>query len=148
MTSGAHYPRATGVSNKNEHNLQQLLKHDHGIYPTGQETDSQTDRQAHRQTGSPTSVAVVEVGKLVPLVVLDEAQQGALDVRSHLQDELLGSVQGEAGCDEGHVQCPAERGDGVHTLLIVEAEDGVHAPGELGADWTEDREPIRPRGTY
>jgi hypothetical protein len=33
------------------------------------------------------------------------------------------------------VQRPTEGGQRVHGLLVVEAEDGVHPPGELGADW-------------
>lgn len=82
----------------------------------------------------PTSVAVVQVGELVPLVVLDEAEQRPLDVGPHLDDELLRPVQGEAGRDEGDVQRPAEGRDGVDRLLVVEPEDGVHAPGELRTD--------------
>lgn len=82
----------------------------------------------------PTSVAVVQVGKLVPLVVLDEAEQRPLDVGPHLDDELLCAVQGEAGRDEGDVQRSAEGRDGVDRLLVVEPEDGVHASGELRTD--------------
>lgn len=37
----------------------------------------------------PTSVAVVKVGELVPLVVLNEAEQWALDIGPHLDDKLL-----------------------------------------------------------
>lgn len=36
-----------------------------------------------------TSIAVVQVGKLVPLVVFDEAEEGSLDIRPHLDDKLL-----------------------------------------------------------
>lgn len=82
----------------------------------------------------PTSVAVIQVGELVPLVVLDEAEQWPLDVGPHLDDELLRPVQGEAGRDEGDVQRPAEGRDGVDRLLVVEPEDGVNASGELRTD--------------
>lgn len=48
-----------------------------------------------------TSIAVVEIGKLVPLVVLNKAEKGALDIWSHLDNELMTSIQREAGCYEG-----------------------------------------------
>lgn len=81
-----------------------------------------------------TSVAVVQVGEFVPLVVLNEAEQRPFNVRPHLEDELLLSVQREAGCDEGDVQCPTERRYRVHRLLIVESENGVNPSGELRTD--------------
>jgi len=55
-----------------------------------------------------TSVTVVQVGKLVPFVVLNEAQERTFDVWSHLNDKLLICVQGKAWRDEGDVKCPAE----------------------------------------
>ena len=82
-----------------------------------------------------TSIAVVQVGELVPLVVLDEAEEGPLDVGPHLDDELLVPIQGEAGRDEGDVERPAERRDGVDRLLVVESENGVDPPRELRTDW-------------
>lgn len=90
-----------------------------------------------RVNGVLTSIAVVQVGELVPLVVLDEAEQWPLDVGPHLDDELLVAVQRETGRDEGHVQRAAERRDGVDRLLVVESENGVDAPGELRADCNE-----------
>lgn len=51
-----------------------------------------------------TSVTVVQVGKLVPLVVLNKAEEGSLDIRSHLDDELLIPVQGETRRDERDVE--------------------------------------------
>lgn len=76
----------------------------------------------------PTSVTVVQVGKLVPLVVLDEAEEGSLDIGPHLDDELLSPIQREAGRYEGDVQRPAEGRDGVDRLLVVESENGVDSP--------------------
>lgn len=51
-----------------------------------------------------TSVTVVQVGKLVPLVVLNKAEEGSLDIRSHLDDKLLIPIQGETGRDERDVE--------------------------------------------
>lgn len=83
----------------------------------------------------PTSIAVVQICKLVPLVVLDEAQERPLDVRPHLDDELLNPIQREAGSDEGNMERPAKRRDSVDGLLIVESENGVDSSGELWTDW-------------
>lgn len=55
-----------------------------------------------------TSIAVVKVGKLVPLVVLDEAEEGTLDVRSHLDDELLVPIQRETWRYKGDMECPTK----------------------------------------
>lgn len=55
-----------------------------------------------------TSVAVIQVGELVPLVVLNEAEERALDIWSHLNDELLSPIQGEAWCYEGDMERPTK----------------------------------------
>lgn len=55
-----------------------------------------------------TSITVVQVGKLVPLVVLDKAEERPLDIRSHLDDKLLIPIQREAGCYEGDMERPAK----------------------------------------
>lgn len=60
-----------------------------------------------------TSITVVQVGKLVPLVVLDKAEQRPFDIRPHLDDKLLIPIQREAGCYERDMECPTERRDGV-----------------------------------
>lgn len=74
-----------------------------------------------------TSIAVVQVGKLVPLVVLDKAEEGPLDIGSHLDDKLLVPVQREAGRYERDVESPTERRDGVDRLFVVESENGVNS---------------------
>ena len=51
-----------------------------------------------------TSVTVVEVGKLVPLVVLNQAEEGSFEVRSHLNDKWMGAICWEAGSDEGDME--------------------------------------------
>lgn len=69
----------------------------------------------------------------------EKAEDGAPEGGAHLDDELHLVVGGVTGCDEGGVQGAAERGQGVHGLLVVEAEDGVHPAGELGADCRDSR---------
>lgn len=89
---------------------------------------------------SPTSLGVVEVDKLVPLVVREEAEDSAAEGRAHLDDKLHLVIGGVTGCDKGGVQSAAERGQRVHGLLVVESEDGVDAAGELGANCRKSRE--------
>lgn len=55
-----------------------------------------------------TSITIVQVGKLVPLVVLDKAEEGPLDVRPHLDDKLLIPIQREAGRYEGDMERPTK----------------------------------------
>lgn len=81
-----------------------------------------------------TSVCVVEKDKLVPVVVVQEGQQGSSDGRPHLQRELTLALGGEAGRDEGDVQSAAEGRQRVDGALVVQAEDGEHASGVLGAN--------------
>lgn len=83
---------------------------------------------------SPTSVGVVEVDELLPFVVREEAEDSTPEGRSHLDDKLHLIIGGVTGSDKGGVQSAAERGQGVHGLLVVESEDGVHPAGELRAN--------------
>ena len=87
-----------------------------------------------RPAPSPTSLGVVEIDKLLPLVVREQAEDGAPEGGAHLDDKLHLVIGGVTGCDEGGVQGAAEGGQGIHGLLVVESEDGVHSAGELGAD--------------
>lgn len=88
---------------------------------------------------SPTSVCVVEVDKLLPLVVREQAEDSTPEGGAHLDDKLHLIIGGVTGCDEGGVQSAAERGQGVHGLLVVESEDSVHSAGELGTNCRESR---------
>lgn len=81
-----------------------------------------------------TSVCVVQKDKLVPVVVVQEGQQGSSDGWPHLQRELTLALGGEAGRDEGDVQGAAEGRQRVDGALVVQAEDGEHASGVLGAN--------------
>lgn len=82
-----------------------------------------------------TSVSVVKVDELLPLVMGQQTENGSPQTGPHLDDKLHVSIDGEAGGNEGGVQRPAEGGQRVHGLPVVEAEDGVNSSGELGADW-------------
>lgn len=84
-----------------------------------------------------TSVSVVQVDKLLPLVMGQQTENSPSQARPHLDDKLHISVDGEAGRNEGGVQRTAEGGQRVHGLPVVEAEDGVNSSGELGADWRQ-----------
>ena len=81
-----------------------------------------------------TPVTIIQIGKRLPLVVLHETDERALDVRTHLQHKLVESVGREAWRDERHVERLAERCDGVHRLLVVEPKNGIHPAGKLRAD--------------
>ena len=91
-------------------------------------------KQLYRLTAL-TSIGVVKVDELLPLVMVQQAEDGPSQPGPHLDDELHISIDGEAGRDEGGVQRPAEGGQRVHGLPVVEAQDCVDSPGELGADW-------------
>ncbi|TNN88666.1 hypothetical protein EYF80_000998 [Liparis tanakae] len=75
------------------------------------------------------------VDKLLPLVMVQQTEDSSSQTGPHLDDKLHVSIDGEAGSNEGGVQRPAEGGQSVHGLPVVEAEDGVDSSGELGADW-------------
>lgn len=88
---------------------------------------------------SPTSIGVVEVDKLLPVVVREQAEDSTPEGGAHLDDELHLIIGGVTGRDEGGVQSATEGGQGVHGLLVVESEDGVHSTGELGANCRDSR---------
>lgn len=89
----------------------------------------------YSQRAALTSVSVVKIDKLLPLVMGQQTENSSPQTGPHLDDKLHVSVDGEAGGNEGGVQRPAEGGQRVHGLSVVEAEDGVNSSGELGADW-------------
>lgn len=89
----------------------------------------------YSQRAALTSVSVVKIDKLLPLVMGQQTENSSPQTGPHLDDKLHISVDGEAGGNEGGVQRPAEGGQRVHGLSVVEAEDGVNSSGELGADW-------------
>lgn len=69
----------------------------------------------------------------------EQAEDGSPEGGPHLDDKLHLIIGGVTGRDEGGVQGAAERGQGVHGLLVVESEDGVDAAGELGANCRDSR---------
>lgn len=78
-----------------------------------------------------TPFCVIEVHKLLPLVVSQEAQDGSFQRWPHLDDKLHICICGEAGGDEGRVQGPTERRQRVHGHLVIEPKDGINSPGKL-----------------
>lgn len=82
-----------------------------------------------------TSVRVVQEDELVPVVVVEQGQEGPADGGPELQGELALALGGEAGRDEGDVQGAAEGRQRVDRAFVVQAEDGEHAAGVLGANW-------------
>lgn len=89
------------------------------------------------QRATLTSVSVVKVDEPLPLVMVQQTENSSPQTGPHLDDKLHVSVDGEAGRNEGGVQRPAEGGQRVHGLPVIEAEDGINSSGELGADWWE-----------
>lgn len=83
---------------------------------------------------SPTSVRVVQEDELVPVVVVEEGQEGPTDRRPELQGELALALGGETRRDEGDVQRAAEGRQRVDRTLVVQAENGEDTAGVLGAD--------------
>lgn len=67
--------------------------------------------------------------------MVQQAENDSPQTGPHLDDKLHVGVDGEARRDEGSVQGAAEGGQRVHGLTVVEAQDGIDSPGELGADW-------------
>lgn len=92
-------------------------------------------QMSHMQGSALTSVGVVQEDELVPVVVVEQRQQGSPNRRSQLQRELALPLGGEAGRDEGDVQSAAEGRQRVDRAFVVQAEDGEHAAGVLGANW-------------
>lgn len=90
---------------------------------------------SHTQGSPLTSVGVVQEDKLVPVVVVEQRQQGSPNRRSQLQRELALPLGGEAGRDEGDVQSAAEGRQRVDRAFVVQAKDGEHAAGVLGTNW-------------
>lgn len=66
--------------------------------------------------------------------MLDDADEGILELWAELEDELVGGFDGEARRYEADVESPAERREHVDGPPLVKPEDGVDALGELRAD--------------
>lgn len=92
-------------------------------------------QMSHMQGSPLTSVGVVQEDELVPVVVVEQRQQGSPNRRSQLQRELALPLSGEAGRDEGDVQSAAEGRQRVDRAFVVQAKDGEHAAGVLGTNW-------------
>lgn len=57
-----------------------------------------------------TSLSVIEIDKLLPLVMRQDAQDGIPQFWSHLDDKLHVAICGVARCYKGGVEGPTEGG--------------------------------------
>lgn len=67
--------------------------------------------------------------------MLQQGHEGLLQLGPQLQHELVVGLHGEGRRDEADVQRAAERHQHVDRPPVIQTHDGVHALGELGADW-------------
>lgn len=81
-----------------------------------------------------TSVTIIEVCKLVPLIVFNQAKECSFEVRSHLNDKRMRAICWEAGSDEGDVECSAKWCDGIYRLLVIKSKNSIDSSRKLGAD--------------
>lgn len=82
-----------------------------------------------------TPVSIINVHKLLPAVVLDDTDEGILELWAKLENKLVGRFDGEAWCYEADMESPTERCEHVNGPPLVKSKDGVDALGELRADW-------------
>lgn len=66
--------------------------------------------------------------------MFDHPHQRVLELRPQLDDELVRRFDGEGRRDEADVQRSTERREHVDCLPVIQADDGIHALGELGAN--------------
>lgn len=72
-----------------------------------------------------TSVTVIKVCKLVPLVVFNQAKKCSFEVRSHLNDKWMCAICWEAGRDEGDMESSTEGSDGIYRLLVIKSKNSI-----------------------
>ena len=66
--------------------------------------------------------------------MVDHSHQSVLELGPQLDDKLVGRLDGEGRRDEADVQRSAEGHEHVDRLPVIQADDGVHTFGELGAN--------------
>lgn len=67
--------------------------------------------------------------------MVDNTDEGVLQLRAQLKDKLVGCVHGKARRDEADVEGPAEGGQHVDGPPFIKPKDGIDSFGELGTDW-------------
>lgn len=67
--------------------------------------------------------------------MLDDIDQGILELWAKLENKLVGRFNREAWCYEADVESPAERREHVDCPPLIKSKDGIDALGELRADW-------------
>ena len=93
-----------------------------------------------------TPVSIINVDKFLPLVMVDDTDEGILQLGAQLEDELVGCVNGTAWCNEADVEGPAEGGQHVDSPPFIKPKDGIDSFRELGTDWKRRREKLLNRG--
>lgn len=81
-----------------------------------------------------TSVAVIEVCKLVPLIVFNQTKKCSFQVRSHLNDKWMCAICWKAGSNEGDMECSTKRCDGIYRLLVIKSKNSIDSSWKLGAN--------------
>jgi len=82
-----------------------------------------------------TPVSIINVDKFLPLVMVDDTDEGILQLGAQLKDKLVGCVNGKAWCNEADVEGPAKGGQHVDSPSFIKPKDGIDSFGELGTDW-------------
>lgn len=67
--------------------------------------------------------------------MIDYSHKSILELRPQLNDKLVSRLDGKGWCDKADVQRSAKRHEHVDCLPVVQANNGIHAFGELGANW-------------
>lgn len=82
-----------------------------------------------------TPVSIINIHELLPAVVLDDTDEGILELWAKLENKLVGCLDREAWCYEADVESPTERREHVDGPSLIKSKYGIDALGELWADW-------------
>lgn len=84
-----------------------------------------------------TSLCVIQVDKLVPFVVCDQAEHHPFKGGSQLKQEMSVRISGLWWSDERGVQSPRKWQECVHWALIIKTKYGIHTSWELRTNCKE-----------
>lgn len=77
--------------------------------------------------------------------MVDDTDEGILQLGTQLKDKLVGCVNRKARCNEADVEGPAEGGQHVDSPPFIKPKDGIDSFRELGTDWKRRREKLMDR---
>lgn len=77
--------------------------------------------------------------------MVDDTNEGILQLGAQLKDKLVGCVNGKARRNEADMEGPTEGGQHVHGPPFIKPKDGIDSFGELGTDWKRRREGLMDR---